>query len=121
MALQFHALKQEADLRFGLVRIRENCESIAFYEGHTAEASCVDGRFSSLVLTLKEVIKWTSLLAVWRNTYSYATILVPSIVTAPRYFAGEIQFGVVSQVCMHVDLVMCPRALLEIPPLSKSQ
>jgi ABC-type uncharacterized transport system fused permease/ATPase subunit len=99
MALQFQALKKEADLRFGLVRIRENCESIAFYEGHAAEASYVEGRFNSVVSTLKDVIRWTSLLAVWRNSYNYATILVPSMVTAPRYFAGEIQFGVVSQVC----------------------
>jgi hypothetical protein len=28
---------------------------------------------------------------------SYATILVPSLLTAPRYFRGEIEFGVISQ------------------------
>jgi hypothetical protein len=28
----------------------------------------------------------------------YATILVPSLLTAPRYFAGEIEFGVIAQV-----------------------
>lgn len=98
MALQFTTLQKEADLRFALVRVRENCESIAFYDGHAAEASCVEARFVSVVQTLKSVIKWSSLLLVWKNAYTYATILVPSAVTAPRYFAGEIQFGVVSQV-----------------------
>lgn len=29
---------------------------------------------------------------------SYATILVPSLLTAPRYFRGEVEFGVISQV-----------------------
>ena len=29
---------------------------------------------------------------------SYATILVPSLLTAPRFFRGEVEFGVISQV-----------------------
>ena len=29
---------------------------------------------------------------------SYATILVPSLLTAPRYFSGEVEFGVITQV-----------------------
>lgn len=29
---------------------------------------------------------------------SYATILLPSLLTAPRYFRGEVEFGVISQV-----------------------
>ena len=31
---------------------------------------------------------------------SYATILVPSMLTAPRYFSGEVEFGVITQVCL---------------------
>ena len=91
-------LQKEANLRFALVRIRENCESIAFYGGHAAEATYVQACFAVVITTLQSVINWTSLLALWRNLYTYATILVPSAVTAPKYFAGEIQFGVVTQV-----------------------
>ena len=98
MELQFVTLKKEADLRFALVRVRENCESIAFYAGHAAEAAYVHSAFRAVVATLQSVINWTALLALWRNLYTYATILVPSAVTAPQYFAGKIQFGVVSQV-----------------------
>ena len=36
-------------------------------------------------------------LELWTNVYSYSTILVPSLLTAPRYFMGEIEFGVISQ------------------------
>lgn len=32
------------------------------------------------------------------NLDRYATILVPSLLTAPRYFAGKIEFGVIAQV-----------------------
>ena len=31
---------------------------------------------------------------------SYATILVPSLLTAPRYFSGEVEFGVITLVCL---------------------
>ena len=99
MGLQFTALQREADLRFALVRVRENCESIAFYDGAAAEAAAVGGRFRTLVATLKRVIAWKALLSLWKNLYTYSTILVPSSVTAPRYFRGEIQFGVITQVC----------------------
>lgn len=37
MALNFNQEAREADLRYGLVRVRENAESIAFYGGESAE------------------------------------------------------------------------------------
>jgi len=82
------------------VRVRENSESIAFYGGHAREADTVMKRFAAVVATHLVRIRWTSLLAVWRNVYTYSTILVPSCVTAPLYFAGNIQFGVVTQARM---------------------
>ena len=33
----------------------------------------------------------------WTSVYFYATVLIPSTMTAPRYFRGEIEFGVISQ------------------------
>lgn len=98
MSLKFTALKQEADMRFALVRVREYSESISFYSGQAAEAASVDGRFSMLISTISKAINLNALLNSWRNVYDYATILVPPVVIAPSYFAGEIQFGVVTQV-----------------------
>ena len=37
MGLNFAQEAREADLRYGLVRVRENAESIAFYGGEAAE------------------------------------------------------------------------------------
>jgi len=36
-------------------------------------------------------------LELWTNVYDYATIIIPSLLTAPRYFAGEVEFGVIAQ------------------------
>lgn len=85
-------------MRFALVRVREYSESISFYSGQAAEAASVDSRFNMLISTISKAINLSALLNAWRNIYDYATILVPPIVIAPSYFAGEIQFGVVTQV-----------------------
>ena len=42
-------------------------------------------------------MRWEAILSLWTNGYEYATILAPAMLTAPRYFAGEIEFGVIAQ------------------------
>ncbi len=42
-------------------------------------------------------VRWEAILSLWTNGYEYATILAPAMLTAPRYFAGEIEFGVIAQ------------------------
>eukprot|EP01025_Chloroclados_australasicus_P031214 TRINITY_DN31579_c0_g1_i4.p1 TRINITY_DN31579_c0_g1~~TRINITY_DN31579_c0_g1_i4.p1 ORF type:complete len:631 (-),score=42.04 TRINITY_DN31579_c0_g1_i4:273-2165(-) len=97
MRLQFLVLKKEADMRFAMVRIREHAEALAFYDGEQQEEYEIRGRFRNLVNVVDRRIRWLMGLDLWNNAYSYATILVPSLVTAPRYFAGQLEFGDISQ------------------------
>jgi hypothetical protein len=41
VALNFNQEAREADLRYGLVRVRENAESIAFYGGEGSEVGAL--------------------------------------------------------------------------------
>lgn len=50
--LNFLQEKKEADFRYGLVRIRENAESIAFYAGEENEMQLILQRFRSAVENL---------------------------------------------------------------------
>lgn len=50
--LNFLQEKKEADFRYGLVRIRENAESIAFYGGEENEMQLILQRFRSAVENL---------------------------------------------------------------------
>lgn len=47
MNLNFLQEKKEADFRYGLVRVRENAESIAFYGGEENEMQLLLQRFKS--------------------------------------------------------------------------
>ncbi len=51
-----------------------------------------------LVAVVRIKIIWATFLALWTNFYQHATLLLPSLLTAPRYFAGEVEFGVITQV-----------------------
>lgn len=62
------------------------------------EEAIAGGRLTLLVRTLRRKMLWLAGLNLWQNALSYATILLPAMLLAPRYFAGDIEFGVVSQV-----------------------
>lgn len=136
MRLYYKSLNTEADMRFSLVRVRENAESIAFYGGEGRErqvgmacllgavrvpghsfvmsaalwpmlqalwhclrsagqcrcqsdlpvlaTQVVIGRLGLVVAVALQRIKWQSMYELWSRVYSWATILIPPMLTAPR-------------------------------------
>lgn len=95
--LNFQQLKKEADLRYGLVHVRDNAESIAFYQGEEREAGQIRGRLAEAIANLRFLIGWERNLELFTKGYEYIILVLPIVVMAPLYFAGEIKFGVVTQ------------------------
>lgn len=97
IALNFNQLRKEADFRYGLVHVRDNAESIAFYQGGDQEVGQLRRRFVEVLRNYNFLIGWQRNLGFFRTPYRYATYILPSIILAPKYFAGEIQFGDITQ------------------------
>lgn len=96
--LNFEQLKREANFRFGLVRVRENAESIAFYQGEEQEENQVKFRFDDVFDNFKRLILWQDLgLKSFTNSYQLLTYAVPFLILAPRVFAGELAVGKVTE------------------------
>ncbi len=95
--LNFQQLRREADLRYGLVHVRDNAESIAFYRGEEREEGQVKQRLSAAIGNLRFLIGWERNLEFFTKGYEYIILILPIVVMAPMYFAGEIKFGVVTQ------------------------
>ena len=95
--LNWLRLRKEADFRFSLVRVRENAESIAFYDAANAEAGTAGERLASVVSTVGDLIWWTRNLGFFQLSFHHATVIIPACVLAPRYFDGQIEFGVITQ------------------------
>ena len=97
VGLNYEKLLREANLRYSLVRIRENAESIAFYAGEDIEGKEVTSRLEKVIGNKKKIIDAERNLDFFTTSYRYFIQILPVWVVAPQYFAGSIQLGVVSQ------------------------
>ncbi|MGF1676641.1 MAG: ABC transporter ATP-binding protein/permease [Rivularia sp. (in: cyanobacteria)] len=97
VAINFDQLKREADFRFGLIRVRDNAESIAFYRGQNQEFNRVKQRFVNAFNNFNNLIRWQFGLTIFQNGYQYINFVLPFIILAPRIFAGELEIGAVAR------------------------
>ncbi|OCR01500.1 ABC transporter ATP-binding protein [Oscillatoriales cyanobacterium USR001] len=95
--LTFNQLKKEANFRYGLVHVRDNAESIAFYRGEEQESIQVKQRFVEVFRNFNLLIGWQRNLSYFTTGYQYAVVIIPALFLAPAYFAGQIKFGDISQ------------------------
>ena len=91
--INFDQLRYEADFRYGLVHIRNNAESIAFYAGEEPEATETERRLGFVVSNFNLLIIWRVIIDVMRRSIGYAGNFFPYLVMAVPYFAGEIDYG----------------------------
>ncbi|WP_169717058.1 ABC transporter ATP-binding protein/permease [Sporomusa acidovorans] len=96
--LNFDQQRYEADFRFSLVRLRENSESIAFYGGESREGQSFMKRFNTVLANFWEIMKRQKQVTWFISGYGQIAIIFPILVTAPRYFAKEIQLGGLLQI-----------------------
>ena len=90
--------RYEADLRYSLVRVRENAESIALYNGEVNEQARLVDRFGRVWGNFWSLMKVQKRLTFFTAGYSQIAIIFPFVVAAPRYFAGKIQLGELMQI-----------------------
>ncbi len=80
-------------MRYGLVRLRENAEGIAFYRGEQDERKVLEHRFSFVVDNFLSLMNYHKRLTWFTAMYSQLATIFPFVVAAPRFFAGKIQLG----------------------------
>lgn len=95
--LYFNQLGREADFRYGLVHVRDNAESIAFYRGEAQESGQVRQRFDRAFDNFNRLINWQWNVDLVTTGYGYIDNILPIVVMAPQYFAGAIKIGVIVQ------------------------
>lgn len=96
--LNYQQQRKEADFRFSMMRLRENSESIAFYQGEGKEKQGLKQHFIKVYDNFIELIKAEKRLTWFVSGYGQLAVIFPLIMAAPRYFAKEIQLGGLMQI-----------------------
>jgi putative ATP-binding cassette transporter len=95
--LHYHQYEKEADFRYGLVRVRDNAESIAFYRGEKREHLDLFNRLAAAVGNMRLIIILNRRLGFFTTSYNYLALVLPVLVVAPMFMRGQVEFGVVTQ------------------------
>jgi len=98
VSINYQQQRVEANFRFGLIRVRENAEQIAFYDGEATENRNAQSLFMRIRDNWWRVMKYTKRLTFVLSFYGQIAIIFPLVVAAPRYFAGAFSFGVLMQI-----------------------
>lgn len=93
IGLNYDQQRYEADFRYGLVRLRENAEGVAFYRGEGDERRGLNDRFSRVVGNYRSLMTCGKRLNWFTNVYDQLAVIFPFVVAAPRYFSGSLQLG----------------------------
>ncbi|MCC6472387.1 MAG: ABC transporter ATP-binding protein/permease [Burkholderiales bacterium] len=98
IGVNFRLERMEADLRFGLVRLRENAEGVALYRGEAPERRNLAGRIEGVRETWWALMHYTKRLTYFTAGYTQVAIVFPFVVAAPRFFSGAITLGGLTQI-----------------------
>ena len=98
-------LRYEADFRYGLVRVRDNAESIAFYSGEGQESKEINRRLRTVVENFNLLIIWEVLLRVLQRSSIYASNFIPYLILAAPILSGEMDYGGFAQANVAYNLV----------------
>ncbi|UFH50152.1 ABC transporter ATP-binding protein/permease [Pseudomonas sp. KNUC1026] len=90
--------RYEANLRFSMVRIRENAESIALYNGEPNEHRRLSARFGAVWENFWQTMRVQKRLTYFTSGYDQLAVILPLALAAPRYFAGKIELGELMQI-----------------------
>lgn len=88
----------EADLRFSLVRVRENAESIALFDGEDNENQRLSQRFGRVWSNYWDMMRVQKRMSFFTSGYAQIANVFPFIVAAPRYFTGKVDLGSLMQI-----------------------
>ena len=95
--INFDLQRYNADFRYRMTRIRDNAEPIALYHGESDEARGLTSAFARVYANWWLFMKYNKRLNWLTSFYGQVAHVFPIIVAAPRYFAGAVPLGNLTQ------------------------
>ena len=84
---------READLRYTLVRVNEHIDAITLAGGEADEARRIELDLAAVLAAMRRLVTGLTRVTWVTAGYGWITLVVPILVAAPLYFAGNLSFG----------------------------
>ncbi|BES83236.1 ABC transporter ATP-binding protein/permease [Pectobacterium araliae] len=91
--LSFNSTVAEADLRYGILHVRDNAETVAFYRGEKTEHQQIRHRLSTAVKARLAIILYQLKMGTLNYGLGQLWTLAPFFLIAPLFFDGKIEYG----------------------------
>ncbi|MGY8564475.1 ABC transporter ATP-binding protein/permease [Paracidovorax citrulli] len=95
--VDYQQQRKEADFRYLLVRVREHASPIALWRGESVEGQSLNAAFARIRGNWNDVMRYTKRITAMNALYVQSSMLLPYLITGPRYFSGAVTIGTVMQ------------------------
>src|SRR6185503_11150041 len=93
-------LDKEANFRAELIHVRENAEPLAIARREDRLRFRLFRRLDDLVANFRRIIRVNRHLGLFTTGYNYLIQIIPTLLVAPLFISGKVEFGVVTQSAM---------------------
>ena len=100
IGLNYRQSDQEANFRADLIHVRENAESVALSRREGPLTTRLLRRIDGLADNMRRIIAVNRNLGFFTTGYNYLIQIIPTLIVAPLFIRGEVEFGVVTQSSM---------------------
>lgn len=106
IALNFTKEKLQGDYRYSLIRVRDNAESIAFYSGEEKESVNLSSKFNFIIRNRWRIVRKMLGLDGFNTGVTQIAMILPLMLQAPRFFAGQATLGDMHQTVQAFNRLM---------------
>lgn len=110
--LNYAQADREADFRSELIRMRENAEGIAVTGNQQTIRHRLMNRIDHLVANFRRITEINRNLNFFTTGYNYMIQLIPSLIVAPLFIQGKVEFGVIGQSAMAFATLLAAFSLI---------
>jgi putative ATP-binding cassette transporter len=100
IGLNYRQSDQEANFRSDLIHVRDNAESVALLRREGRLTARLLRRIDGLADNFRRIISVNRNLGFFTTGYNYLIQIIPTLIVAPLFIRGEVEFGVVTQSAM---------------------